>query len=157
MASYTRAEIDAAFKKFGAAAEHACATGDWTAWADCFTEDARYYEHHYGQFEGRAQILEWITTTMSEPVNRDMVDFPADWYVIDEERGWVICAIWNVMADPGDGSVHREINWTKLHYAGDSRFSYEEDIYNPIEFGAMIKGWLAARERATGQPYDASE
>lgn len=85
---------------------------------------------------------------MAEPINCEMIDFPADWYVIDEERGWVLCAIWNVMRDPGDGSVHREINWTKLHYAGGGLFSYEEDIYNPIEFGAMIKGWLAARERA---------
>lgn len=148
---YTRDEIDTAFKKFQAAAEHACATGDWTQWANCFTEDAQYYEHHYGRFEGRQQILDWISTTMAEPINCDMIDFPADWYVIDEERGWVICAIWNVMRDPGDGSVHREINWTKLHYAGDGLFSYEEDIYNPVEFGAMIKGWLDARERATGQ------
>ena len=26
---------------------------------------------------------------MAEPINCDMIDFPADWYVIDEERGWV--------------------------------------------------------------------
>ena len=65
--------------------------------------------------------------------------------MIDEARGWVLCAIWNQMADPGDGSVHREINWTKLHYAGDGKFSYEEDIYNPSEFAAMIKGWLATK------------
>jgi len=26
-------------------------------------------------------------------------------------------------------------------------FSYEEDIYNPVEFGAMIKGWLGAKKR----------
>ena len=76
------------------------ATGDWTEWSECFTEDAQYYEHHYGRFEGRQQILEWISTTMAEPINCDMIDFPADWYVIDEERGWVICAIWNVMPRP---------------------------------------------------------
>jgi hypothetical protein len=70
--------------------------------------------------------------------------------VIDEERGWVVCAIWNVMRDPGDGSVHRAVNWTMLHYAGDGRFSYEEDVYNPAEFGTMIEGWLAARRRVAG-------
>jgi hypothetical protein len=148
--TYTRSEIERAFADFQAAAAHACETGDWTRWADCFTEDAEYHEHHYGHFEGRAAILEWITTTMAQPINRDMVAFPAEWYVIDEARGWVVCAIWNVMRDPGDGSVHREINWTKLHYAGDGKFSYEEDVYNPMEFGTMVEGWLAARRRVAG-------
>ena len=150
MATYTRSEIERAFADFQAAAAHACETGDWTRWAECFTEDARYHEHHYGHFEGRAAILEWITTTMAQPINRDMVAFPSDWAVIDEERGWVVCAIWNVMRDPGDGSVHRAVNWTMLHYAGDGRFSYEEDVYNPAEFGTMIEGWLAARRRVAG-------
>jgi SnoaL-like domain len=150
MAKYTRDEIEAAFERFQAAAVIGGSTGDWTEWSECFTEDARYYEHHYGHYEGRPAILEWITTTMSEPVNRDMVAFPIDWYVIDEARGWIICAVWNQMADPGDGSVHREINWTKLHYAGDGQFDYEEDIYNPSEFAAMIKGWFAAKKRVSG-------
>jgi len=148
---YTREEIEAAFTRFQEAAEESVANGDWTPWADCFTEDAEYYEHHYGRFEGRAAILQWISTTMAEPINCDMVQFPVDWYVIDESCGWVLCAIWNVMADPGDGSVHREINWTKLHYAGDGKFSYEEDIYNPIEFGEMIKGWLATKKRLAAE------
>ena len=144
---FTRQEIEDAFTRFQEAAVVACETGDWTQWSECFTEDARYVEHHYGSFEGRAQILQWISTTMAEPINRDMVAFPIDWHVVDEERGWVICAVWNVMADPGDGSVHREINWTKLHYAGDGRFDLEEDIYNPLEFGTMIEGWLKAKKR----------
>jgi hypothetical protein len=54
------------------------------------------------------------------------------------------------MDDPGDGSDHREYNWTLLHYAGNGQFSYEEDMYNPVEFGAMIKGWLAAKKAAAG-------
>ena len=75
-----------------------------------------------------------------------MSSFPIDWYVIDEERGWIMCQVANVMDDPGDGSDHREYNWTILHYAGDGQFSYEEDMYNPIEFGEMIKGWLEAKK-----------
>ena len=125
---------------------------DWPAVAALYTEDARFARPSQpGVFvEGRAAILEWISTTMAEPINRDMVQFPVDWYVVDETRGWVLCAIWNVMADPGDGSVHREINWTKLHYAGDGKFSYEEDMYNPVEFGEMIKGWLSTKKRLAG-------
>ena len=39
--------------QFQAAAVHRWRTGDWTQWSECFTEDAAYYEHHYGRFEGR--------------------------------------------------------------------------------------------------------
>ena len=77
-----------------------------------------------------------------------MRSFPIEWYVIDEEKGWVLCSVVNVMDDPGDGSDHEESNWTLLHYAGDGLFSYEEDMYNPVEFGEMIKGWLEAKKAA---------
>ena len=77
-----------------------------------------------------------------------MRSFPIDWYVIDEEKGWVLCSVRNVMDDPGDGVDHEEYNWTLLHYAGDGQFSYEEDMYNPAEFGEMIKGWLQAKKAA---------
>ena len=50
------------------------------------------------------------------------------------------------MVDPGDGSLHQEYNFTLLKYAGNGKFSYEEDIYNPAGFGKMVKGWLARRE-----------
>jgi hypothetical protein len=81
---------------------------------------------------------------MSAPINKDMNAFPVQWYLIDEDRGWVVCSIANRMADPGDGSVHEADNWTKLHYAGNGLFSLEEDMYNPNEFGQMITGWKTA-------------
>jgi hypothetical protein len=145
---FTRDEIEGAFQHFQDAADRSAKSGDWREWSECFTEDAEYYEHHYGRFKGRPAILDWIQQTMSEPVNRDMRSFPIDWYVIDEERAWVLCQVANVMDDPGDGSDHREYNWTLLQYAGDGRFDYEEDMYNPSEFGQMIKGWLEAKQAA---------
>ena len=39
-------------------------SGDWDQWADQFTEDARYYEHHYGRFSGREEIRAWIKGVM---------------------------------------------------------------------------------------------
>jgi hypothetical protein len=150
MGTYTRDEIEAAFTKFQEAAARCGASGDWQEWSECFTEDAEYYEHHYGRMEGRPAILAWINSTMNEPINADMSSFPIDWHMIDEERGWIMCQVANVMDDPGDGSDHREYNWTLLHYAGNGQFSYEEDMYNPVEFGAMIKGWLAAKKAAAG-------
>ncbi len=146
MGKYSRDEIEAAFQRFQEAADRCSKSHEWREWSECFTEDATYYEHHYGRMEGREAIYQWIQKTMNEPVIVDMDNFPIDWYVIDEEKGWVLCSVWNEMHDPGDGSKHREYNWTMLHYAGDGLFSYEEDMYNPNEFGEMIKGWLKAKK-----------
>ena len=44
--------------------------------------------------------------------------------------------------------VYQEINWTMLHYAGNGQWSYEEDIYNPNEFGLMVGRYLKARRAA---------
>jgi hypothetical protein len=145
---YSRDEMLQAFERFGAAAAHGGATGDWVPWSECFTEDANYYEHHYGHFSGRAAILEWITTTMAEFPNNEMTEFPHEWVMVDEERGWLLCAIWNRFSPLGDGEVYQEINWTMLHYAGNGQWSYEEDIYNPNEFGVMVGRYLKARRAA---------
>jgi len=147
---FTREEIEAAFQHFQEAADQSAKTGDWRAWSECFTEDADYYEHHYGKMHGRQAIYDWIQSTMTDPAFADMRNFPIDWYVIDEDRGWVLCSVWNEMDDPGDGSLHREYNWTMLHYAGDGRFSYEEDLYNPVEFGRMVQRWHEVKDGLTG-------
>ena len=76
-----------------------------------------------------------------------MPSFPVEWHIVDEERGWVVFCVWNEMADPGDGSLHREYNFSLLKYAGDGKWSYEEDVYNPARFQKMIKGWNELRRR----------
>lgn len=150
MGRFTRQEIEDAFQKFQETADRCAKKREWTEWVQCFTEDADYWEHHYGKFKGRGEILAWINETMNGPVVDEMQAFPIEWYVIDEERGWILCSVLNRMNDPGDGSVHEAANWTKLHYAGDGLFSYEEDVYNTADFEGMIKGWLEAKRAATG-------
>ncbi len=146
-ATWSREELEEAFAAYQAKGAEAGRTGDWAAWADHFTEDAVYVEHHYGRFEGRDAIRTWISGCMAEFPGSAMPEFPVGWYVIDEERGWVICQVFNRMADPGDGSVHEADNMTILHYAGDGLWSYEEDVYNPAHFAAMVRGWLECRRQ----------
>ena len=146
MSGYTRDEMERAYAHYRAVAAEAGASGQWDAWADLFTEDAEYIEHLYGTFKGRETIRTWISTTMAEPLNREMTEFPADWWVIDEDRGWVVCAVWNRMQDLGDGQVHQAVNWSLLKYAGNDQWSYEEDIYRVEEFADTIKGYMAARK-----------
>lgn len=149
--TYRRDEIEAAFAAYREAAATAAASGEWGPWADLFTEDATYVEHLYGEFHGRAAILEWISTTMAEWPNSAFTSFPVEWWSIDDERGWVFAKIWNRLEDPGDGSVHEQYNLTILHYAGDGRWSYEEDVYNPGHFATVVGAWLTAR-RTAGTP-----
>ena len=77
-----------------------------------------------------------------------MKEFPHDWCVCDEERGWWICQIENRFADPGDGEVYQAYNLTVLKYAGDGLFSSEEDAYNPANFAPVVKPWIAAKRKA---------
>ena len=129
-------------------AQKAAASGDWKPWAECFTEDAEYREHHYGTMHGRANILDCISTTMAEWPNSEMKAFPHDWCVCDEERGWWICQIENRFRDPGDGEIYQAYNLTVLKYAGDMKFSSEEDAYNPANFAPVVKAWIDAERKA---------
>jgi hypothetical protein len=148
MGDWSRDELERAFAHYREVAARAASSGEWRPWADLFTEDATYIEHHYGEFKGRDAIYDWIQSTMHDGANNDMQAFPSEWWVIDEERGWIVCAIANVMNDPGDGSQHQAVNWTLLKYAGDDQWSWEEDLYNPNEFLEMMKGWHKAKKAA---------
>lgn len=145
MGEWTRDELERAFAAYQARAADAGRSGDWSSWADQFTEDAVYIEHHYGRFDGRDAIRAWISKTMSQYPGKHMPEFPIGWYVIDDERGWIVCQVFNRMADAGDGAVHEADNWTLLKYAGNDQWSYEEDVYNPAEFGTMVAAWEQAR------------
>jgi len=150
MGRFSRAEIEDAFQKYQDTALAAGTSGDWNPWADQFTEDARYVEHLFGEFGGREAIRRWITTTMAQNPNHHMKYFPIEWYMIDEEKGWVMAQVWNRMVDPGDGSLHQAYNFTLLKYAGDGKWSYEEDIYNPHHFGTMVEGWMTRKAQISG-------
>ena len=154
MGRWSREEIEDTFEKYQAAALKGAQTKDWTDWANFFTEDATYYEHHYGRFWGREKIQNWITETMTQWPPSEMMAFPVTWYVIDEEKGWIVCEVMNRMRDLGDGKIYEEPNITILHYAGNGKFKYEEDAYNPENFGKMIGAWIAAKREIEGKDAD---
>ena len=135
-----RAEVEAEFERYAERGRIAVKTGDWDQWADQFTTDARYYEHHYGKFNGQAEIRAWIKGVM-QPFP-DM-DFPVQWRMIDGNRVVMLCQ--NRLPDPtGGDTVYQFPTLVVLHYAGGGKWSYEEDIYNPDEAPPVIEAWVAA-------------
>jgi hypothetical protein len=137
----SREELEEAFQRYQDEVAGIAASGEWSRFADLFTEDATYVEHAYGTFSGREQIRDWIVRTMTTFPGSEMPGFPIEWYVVDEERGRIVCEVWNDLRDPGDGERHGASNLTILTYAGDGLWSCEEDVYNPATFLRATKRW----------------
>lgn len=150
---YSRAELESAFQHYQDEVASIAGSGEWSRFADLFTEDATYREHAYGDFAGREEIRRWIVSTMTTFPGSAMPGFPIDWYVVDEERGRIVCEVWNDLPDPGDGQRHGASNLTILTYAGDDRWSCEEDVYNPATFLRATKRWYrVAQEHGRTTP-----
>jgi hypothetical protein len=145
--AFTLEEIQDAFDHYRAAAAEAGSSGNWQVFADCFTEDVNYVEHHYGVFQGRKAVFDWVSEAMTTWPMTHMTTFPWDWHTIDVDHGWVVGQVANVMVDPGDGEVYQAANWTRLVYGGNGLFCEEEDVYNPAEFAAMVGAWMKAWKR----------
>lgn len=144
---FSAGEIEEAYAAFHERVRGFTETGDWSGYADLFTEDAVYVEHAYGTFRGRDEIRAWVTRTMTSFPGSEMTGFPLAWSVVDVPTARLICEVRNPMPDPGDGSHHEESNLTIMTYAGDGLFSAEEDVYNPMRFLAMSLRWAAIAER----------
>jgi len=133
--------LQAAFDRYVARIEEIRESGDWSGFADMFTEDATYSEHAYGDFTGREEIRSWVVKTMNSFPATEMIAFPPAWSVLDPSTNRVICDIRNIMRDPGDGSIHEASNITILTFDGEGNLIREEDIYNPQKFADMTFAW----------------
>ena len=138
---WPREELEAAFQHYQDEVDRIAGSGDWARFADLFTEDATYREHAYGDFAGREAIRGWIVSTMTTFPGSAMPRFPITWHVVDEDRGRIVCEVWNDLVDPGDGERHGAANITILTYAGDGLWSREEDVYNPATFLRATRRW----------------
>jgi predicted SnoaL-like aldol condensation-catalyzing enzyme len=138
--AFPREEIEAEFEKYRTRAALAVETGDWDQWAAQFTADAHYREHHYGYYTSGEQIREWINSVM-QPF--PTMEFPPSYALIDGNR--VSALIPNILPTPegDDGYYGFDVN-TILHYAGDGKWSFEEDVYNPREAEDVVQRWIAA-------------
>ncbi len=107
---------------------------DWPAWCQLFTDDVVYDERILGTLRGRVAVQSWIVPLMEK--------WPEIYGVYDwhdaQPSGRVFFRMINRRDRPGGGPALDFPGITILQYAGDGRWSRQEDYW----------GTLAARETA---------
>jgi hypothetical protein len=145
MVTFDRDEVETAFRTYwslGAVGE------DWDAWVDeCFTDDVRYVEHILGDKSGREAVRAWIKPTMEEYAEIYTV---YEWHVVDDS-GRVVVYMQNRRDHPDAASPPIDFpGITILQYAGDGRFSMEEDFWSLPEGIETAKRYAAALDGHPG-------
>ena len=94
--------------------------------ADFYTEDAVYIDGAWGRIEGRDAIAHWLVDSM---LGMEDWKFPIEFTAI--EGNDVVVKWTQIMPRTRpDGTPYRQSGYSRLIYAGDGKFSYEEDTYN---------------------------
>ena len=112
----------------------------WSALADLFTDDAIYIDPAWGRIQGRDEIRSFIEESMT---GLDDWSFPIEFIAVEGDD---VVIKWTQVL-PGtkpDGSRWTQSGYSTLIYAGDGRFSYEEDLLNMTHVieDIVASGWM---------------
>ena len=115
----------------------------WTDLADLFTDDAVYIDPAWGRIEGRDEIRAFIEESMT---GLEDWSFPIEFIAIDGDQ--VVIKWTQVLPGikPGGGRWTQS-GYSTLIYAGDGRFSYEEDLLNMTHVveDIIASSWLPGK------------
>jgi len=114
----------------------------WDALADFFTDDATFIDPAWGRVEGIANIRKFLNESM---LGLDGWTFPHEFSTVHDDR---LLARWQNRL-PGaraDGSYYEAPGYSLMIYAGNGKFSFEEDLLNMVHVGELIResGWKPA-------------
>jgi ketosteroid isomerase-like protein len=130
-------EVEHAFRTYwqtGAVGE------DWDAWANLFTEDATYVEHVLGSMHGRDAIKAWIIPIMDK---FSELYTAYEWHMVQGDR--VVVYMQNRRDHPDGESPPIDFpGITILGYAGDGKWSYEEDYWAGPQAGEALRTYREA-------------
>lgn len=146
MNQWFRDEIEHAFKHYIDHSRYCAASGNWSRWAELFTEDVRYYSNGVLIWTNREEVRAGVVEYYSEYPFNHVVDFALDWYVIDETSGRVVFNLKVIMEDPGDESDFSEDVLIHIIFAGRNQWKLEEDYFNPDLFSRMAEGWIEVNQ-----------
>ena len=127
---FPREEIDATMQRYVAVREAIDAgRGTWADLAPFFVDDAVFIDPAWGRVEG---IEEMKRTVFGDAmVGFEEWKFPVEFYAID---GDTIVVKWKQVL-PGrkeDGRPYEQSGVSTIVYAGNGKFSYEEDLLNMV-------------------------
>lgn len=134
--AHERAEIEATIQRY-LELRRAAIAGDrpWRDLKEVFTEDAVFVDSIWGRHQGVDALVEFLDNSMS---GLDTWDFPHFWEAIDGDK---VFLRWSNRL-PGamaDGSPIDNMGMSYLEYAGDGKFSYEEDMYSESHLMQTMK------------------
>ena len=139
--SHSRTEIDATIERY-LELRRSIDAGDtegWTGIAEFFTDDCVYIDPAWGRVEGIGALREFLDESM-----RGLEDwkFPVEYTAVD---GDTVVVKWTQIS-PGaraDGTAYEQSGYSTLVYAGDGKFSYEEDLLNMAHVNEDLRaaGW----------------
>jgi ketosteroid isomerase-like protein len=138
--AHSEQEIRATYERYVATRDRVEA-GElgWDALAAFFTDDATFIDPAWGRVEGIAAIREFLVESM---VGLEDWEFPHEWAMVQGDQ---LISRWQnrLPGRRGDGSFYEAPGYSLMTYAGDGRFSREEDMLNMIHVGELIResGW----------------
>ena len=140
MPTHSREEIQATYDRYVRTRERA-QRGEvgWDTLAEFFTDDATFIDPAWGRVDGIEAIRKFLAESMA---GLDGWTFPREWTVIDGDRlvtGWL-----NRLPGEREGGGYWEAPGVSVMvYAGDGKFSYEEDFLNMVHVFEVMKssGW----------------
>lgn len=140
MADFSREEVIETYERY-VEVRHRVEAGElgWDALAAFFSDDAVFIDPAWGRVEGIDEIRKFLAESMQ---GLDDWDFPHLWTMVDGNR---LLARWTNRL-PGsrpDGSRYEAPGYSLMIYAGDGKFSYEEDLLNMTHIGELMRdsGW----------------
>ncbi len=111
----------------------------WDQLRDHFTQDAVFVDPAWGRVDGIDNIVKFLEDSM-----RGLEDwtFPLEWMAVDGD--YLITGWQNRL--PGrrpDGTYYQAPGMSRIRYAGDGRFDYEQDLINMVHMLEVMKesGW----------------
>lgn len=108
---------------------------EWDALADFFTDGATFIDPAWGRVEGIAAIRKFLVESMQ---GLDGWEFPHELAVVDGDR---LVARWQnrLPGKRANGSYYEAPGYSLMVYAGNGKFSFEEDLLNMVHVGELIR------------------
>lgn len=124
---HAREEIESVLERY-VAMRVAIDAGErvWTDLLEFYTEDAVYIDPAWGRVEGRDAIREFMVESM---LGLEDWTFPVEFTAVSGDD---VAVKW-LQILPGsraDGRPWVQSGWSRMVYAGDGRFRYQEDVLN---------------------------